>query len=307
MSKAFVFPGQGSQSVGMVDGFVGSSKRFSDRLDEASALIAMDLKTIVSTGPVEELNRTEVTQPAILATSVALHEHFRERGGPQPEFLAGHSVGEYSALVVGGALAFSDAVKLVHQRGRLMQQAVPDGKGKMAAILGLKNDEIEEICADVDGVVSPANYNAPGQLVIAGSAEAVAIASDRCKEAGARRVVALDVSVPSHCSLMNSAAEGLLDLLNATPVQSPRVPVYQNVDARPTSNPETIKSKLVEQVRSPVLWTNCVTSMIRDGASEFFECGPGKVLSGLMRRIDRSANAVALGDFKTFMNLTGVE
>lgn len=306
MAKAYVFPGQGSQSVGMVDDFVKDSKIFSDRLKESSNLIGVDLTSIVSTGPAEELNRTEITQPALLASSVAMYEHFLEMGGPPAELVSGHSLGEYTALVVSGALDFSDGLKLVYERGCLMQQAVPKGEGQMAAVLGLDDKVIERVCERIDGIVSPANFNSPGQVVIAGSAKAVEMASDQCKEEGARRVVPLDVSVPSHCSLMNSAAQGLSDLLDEISVQAPQIPIYQNVDGLPTTNPDEIRSKLVEQVRSPVLWSQCVTSMIRDGAEEFFECGPGKVLSGLMRRIDRSVTTTALGDFNSFVTQVGM-
>lgn len=285
----------------MVDDFLSVSSAFSSRLKEASDLIDVDLTEIVKNGPIEELNRTEITQPALLATSVAMYEHFQSAGGPSAELLAGHSVGEYTALVVSSALAFSDGVELVHQRGRLMQQAVPTGEGLMAAVIGLEDHVVEEICTDIDGVVSPANYNSPGQLVIAGNRKAVEIAADRCQENGARRVIPLEVSVPSHCSLMDSASAGLLGLLDDAPIQVPQVPVYQNVNAKPSTDPDAIRSGLVEQVKSPVLWTECIRSMIRDGATEFFECGPGRVLAGLMRRIDRSAVSVALGDFSSFM------
>lgn len=301
MTKAYVFPGQGSQSVGMVDDFVRESRIFSDRLEEASNLVDIDLKSIVSNGPAEDLNKTEITQPALLAASVAMYEFFLDAGGPPADLLSGHSLGEYSALVIGGAMSFSDGVSLVHKRGRLMQEAVPKGEGQMAAVLGLDDEVIEQVCGRIDGVVSPANFNSPGQVVIAGSADAVAMAVDQCVEAGARRVVPLDVSVPSHCSLMTSAVQGLLVLLSQVQIQAPHTPVYQNVDAEPTTNPDVIRAKLAEQVRSPVLWSRCVTSMIEDGAEEFFECGPGKVLSGLMRRIDRSVKSVALGDLSTFM------
>lgn len=300
MAKAYVFPGQGSQSVGMVDDFVRESRIFSDRLEEASNLVAIDLASIVSSGPAEDLNRTEITQPALMASSVAMYEYFLESGGPPADIVSGHSLGEYSALVVSGAMSFTDGVRLVYERGCLMQEAVPKGEGQMAAILGLDDEVVEQVCGSIDGVVSPANFNSPGQVVIAGSRDAVAIASDQCTEAGARRVVPLDVSVPSHCSLMNSAAEGLLDLLQKVQIQAPCMPVYQNVDALPTSNPDEIRTKLAEQVRSPVLWSQCITAMIGDGAEEFIECGPGKVLSGLMRRIDRSVKSVALGDLGTF-------
>ena len=301
MVKAYVFPGQGSQSVGMVDDFVNDSVVFSDRLKEASNLIAVDLTSMVSNGPAEDLNQTEITQPALLASSVAMYEYFLEMGGPPANLVSGHSLGEYTALVVSEALGFSDGIKLVYERGCLMQKAVPKGEGRMAAVLGLDDEVIEQICERIDGIVSPANFNSPGQVVIAGSSKAVEMASDQCKDEGARRVVPLDVSVPSHCSLMDSAAEGLMDLLDKVSIQTPRFPVYQNVDALPTTNPDEIRAKLVQQVRSPVLWSRCVTSMIRDGAEEFFECGPGKVLSGLMRRIDRSVTSTALGDFNTFM------
>lgn len=299
MTNAFIFPGQGSQSVRMLAEFSSAGTQIDIRLQEASELIQEDLVGLVNDGPAEKLNQTEITQPAILATSIGLFELFQQRGGVSPDCVAGHSVGEYAALVAAGALKFEDAIRVVHARGRLMQQAVPLGQGSMAAILGLDDEVVKEQCEGIQGTVSPANFNAPGQVVIAGQREAVANAGDACKAAGAR-VRELDVSVPSHCSLMEPAARGLKEVLQGITIKQPALPVVQNVNASPTSDPSQILERLVAQVMSPVLWTQCILNMIREGATTFYECGPGKVLSGLMRRIDRNAEVVALGDLDAF-------
>ncbi len=300
MTTAFIFPGQGSQAVGMLSEFSAVGQSVNERLRQASDVLGLDLLAIVQDGPAEELNKTEITQPTLLAVSYGLYELFVANGGTAPQCLAGHSLGEYTALVVSGALEFEEAISLVHQRGQLMQQAAPLGVGSMAAILGLDDDVVTQACNHVNGIVSAANFNSPGQVVIAGSKEAVDAASEACTEAGARRVVPLDVSVPSHCGLMESAAAGMSRLLESAEIKVPRVDVYQNVVGEIVSVADAIRSNLVDQIKSPVLWYQSISSMIRDGASIFYECGPGKVLTGLMRRIDRSAKAIALGDLDTF-------
>ena len=305
MSTAFVFPGQGSQSVGMLADIALPGSILEQRLGEASDVIGFDLSGLVANGPEEELNLTQFTQPALLASSVGLFEAFAEQGGSQPEFLAGHSLGEYSALVAAGSLNFSDGVSLVHQRGKLMQAAVSPGEGSMVAILGLDDSTVIDICESIEGTVSAANFNSPGQVVIAGSTAAVRMASDKCKSSGARRTVPLGVSVPSHCSLMSPAAKEFRNHLQDVHLNAPRVPIYHNVDAETDSDPDSIRQKLVKQLEAPVLWSSCVRSMIRDGASHFVECGPGRVLSGLMRRIDRSVSAASLGDAESFQDALG--
>ena len=300
MALAFVFPGQGSQAVGMLDDVAAEHSILGRRLDQASEILGIDLASIVKDGPAEELNRTEITQPALLTVSVALYEAFKEKGGQEPQMLAGHSLGEYTALTISGVFQFEDAVRLVRERGRLMQGAVPPDVGSMAAVLGLDDDEIGSICESIDGIVSPANFNSPGQVVISGEKVAVESASQACADAGARRVVPIDISVPSHCVLMESAGEELAHVLNEIPMQEPSIPVYQNVNAETTTDVDVIRSNLVAQVSSSVLWTSCVQAMIRDGATKFIECGPGKVLAGLMRRIDRSVPAASIGDLDGF-------
>lgn len=300
MAIAFVFPGQGSQSVGMLAELASEGAQINDRLRQASEIIDEDLVELVSNGPPARLNQTEITQPAILASSIGLFDLFLERGGEAPTCMAGHSVGEYSALVAAGALGFEDGVRIVRERGRLMQLAVPMGQGSMSAVLGLDDERVGEICEETQGTVAPANFNAPGQVVIAGQTESVAAAGEACKTAGARRVLPLDVSVPSHCSLMEPAAVGLAGLLETIAIKRPTVPVYQNVDGSPATDPAQIRENLIAQVKVPVLWTHCILTMIQDGATDFYECGPGKVLAGLMRRIDRSASVVALSDYVAF-------
>ena len=299
MSVAFVFPGQGSQSVGMLDELVATSPIFDQRLTEASDALGFDLTAIVNQGPAERLNQTEITQPALLAVSVALYETWIERGGVAAAAMSGHSLGEYSALTAAGALEFATAVRLVHERGKLMQAAVPSGEGAMAAVLRLDDEELAAICEKVEGVVAPANYNSPGQVVIAGSAAAVDEASTLCEEAGAR-VVVLDVSVPSHCALMSPTSGGVEQLLVASQLQLPRVPVYQNFDGKPAEDVEEIRRKLVSQLSNPVRWSSGISAMVEDGATSMVECGPGKVLTGLSRRIDRSIKALAIGDAAGF-------
>lgn len=287
MSLAFVFPGQGSQTVGMLGAMAEAHDVVRATFDEAGEVLGLGLWELVAEGPQERLNQTEITQPVLLAASTALWRAWQAAGGDSPAILAGHSLGEYSALVCADALDFSDAVALVHQRGRLMQEAVPAGEGAMAAILGLDDDLVAECCAAVDGIVSPANFNAPSQVVIAGTAAAVADAVVRCTEAGARRAVELQVSGPFHCELMAPAQEGFAAALDAVELRMPKIPVLHNVDAAVADSIDGLRGKLIDQIAQPVQWTRCAQAMIGAGADRFVECGAGKVLSGLLKRIDR--------------------
>ena len=302
MGIGYVFPGQGAQEVGMLGDLRTSYGHLDERLVEASEVINEDLIELITNGPSSRLNETEVTQPVMLASSVALYEVWREAGGPEPSAVAGHSLGEYSALTVAGVFDFNAAVKLVRERGKLMQSAVPVGEGAMAAILGLELDELSALCDEADGVVSPANINSPGQVVIAGAKSAVDAVCETVTSRGDRRqrVVPLDVSVPSHCELMKPAAEGVEELLLATTMNSPNYPIYHNVDAEASSDVEGIRSRLIRQLSSPVRWADIVTTMVSNGCDTLIECGPGKVLTGLSRRIDRGIAAKAIGTVDDF-------
>ena len=288
MSLAFVFPGQGSQTVGMLGEIANDHPVIRETFDRAGEILGLPAWELVQQGPQERLNQTELTQPILLTASTALWRAWQSAGGPEPDVLAGHSLGEYSALVCAGAIGFDDAVSLVNRRGALMQEAVPQGQGAMAAILGLDDDVVAGCCDAVDGVVSPANFNAPSQVVIAGTADAVKEAVSRCNEAGARRAVELQVSGPFHCELMAPATQGLAEALESVSLRLPERPVIHNVDGQPASSVEELKSKLLDQVALPVQWTRCVQTMIASGADRFVECGAGKVLSGLLKRIDRT-------------------
>lgn len=294
MSLGIVFPGQGAQSVGMLADIIGAHPEVGRTLDEAGDAMSFDLRCAVLDGPAEVLNRTDVTQPALLAASVAIWRQLRSAGAA-PVAMAGHSLGEYSALVAAGALEFADAVRLVNLRGQLMQRAVPLGEGAMAAILGLDDADIAAACAATEGVVTPANFNAPGQVVIAGAREAVERAADACKAAGAKRAVLLDVSVPSHCALMASISDEFAQKLAETPLQLPEVAVVQNVDGATSADVDSLRKKLVAQLASPVRWTDCVATLLEIGVTQVIECGPGNVLSGLIKRIDRSLKSQATG------------
>ena len=287
MQLGFLFPGQGSQRVGMIEDIAAGSTAVERRYRQASEALGFDLGKIIREGPAEELNKTEITQPALLTVSSALLDEWLERGGAMPAIVAGHSLGEYSALVAAGVLDFAAAVRLVHERGKLMQEAVPAGEGAMAAIIGLDDDTVAECCESVTGVVKPANYNSGGQVVIAGAAAAVAAASSACTEAGARRVVPLDVSVPSHCPLMAPAGDALARLLDDVSLAEPKMPVVQNFDAAVAPNVAAIRENLLRQLVSPVRWSASVATMAASGVSTFVECGPGNVLAGLARRIDK--------------------
>lgn len=304
MTIALVFPGQGSQSVGMLTEFSSCGDSINNRLAEATEILGFDLLKIVSEGPDSLLNQTEITQPAILAVSVGLYDLLQSVANIQPVLMAGHSLGEFSALTSAGALEFTDAVSLVYDRGRLMQGAVPRGEGKMMAVLGLDDVTVENICAEVSGIVTPANFNSPGQVVVAGEEQAVDLVAELCKEKGARRVLPLDVSVPSHCPLMEGITEQFRERLEQLEIRPATVPIVQNATAQPTTDPALIRQNLVAQLAHPVRWHHCVMTMINSKISNILECGPGRVLTGLMRRIDRAIPASALSDPKEFAKLT---
>lgn len=295
---AFIFPGQGSQQLGMLSELAERYAVVRSTFEEASTALGYDLWHLVQEGPAEELNRTDITQPAILAASVAVWRVWKELEGARPAWLAGHSLGEYSALVCSGAMSFADGVRLVRTRGEFMQQAVPSGQGAMAAILGLDADKIEEACASAaqGEIVSAVNYNAPGQIVIAGNVAAVERAILACQQAGARKAMPLPVSVPSHCELMRPAAEKLADELNLIQLTKPRVPVVQNVHAAPETEVAVIRDNLVAQLYRPVRWIDSIEFMAEQGVDTYVECGPGKVLVGLNKRIVKSAKSLAVND-----------
>ncbi len=296
-SLAFVFPGQGSQSVGMLAELGAEFPEVRQAFDEASDGAGLDLWSLAQNGPEAELGRTENTQPALLAASVAVWKVWRAKGGPIPAQMAGHSLGEYSALVCAGALPLRDAAALVAERGRLMQAAMPAGVGSMAAVLGADDEMIQQVCKEVsdEEIVTPANFNSPGQLVIAGHAAAIDRAIQRLGELGVRKVIKLAVSVPSHTPLMRDAAQQLAARMAELPWQVPEIPVLQNADAKAHAGIEFIRAALERQLYMPVLWTDTVQSLVRNGTAKIFECGPGKVLTGLCRRIDKSLDARALG------------
>ncbi len=295
---ALVFPGQGSQSLGMLADIAADHAVIETTFREASEVLGQDLWQLCQTGTTEEINRTDITQPLLLTAGVALWRLWNELEGPQPVCVAGHSLGEYTALVAASAIEFTAAVKLVNLRGKYMQEAVPAGVGSMAAVLGLADEQIVEICeqAAQNQIVSAVNFNSPGQVVIAGHAEAVDRAIKMCKDAGAKRALALAVSVPSHCELMRPAADKLQQALEQIEVNQPNIPVVQNVSATVQQTPQAIKQSLVEQLYRPVLWVDCVNSMVDQGVEQVIECGPGKVLSGLNKRISRQLNVTSIGD-----------
>lgn len=285
---AFLFPGQGSQAVGMLAELAQVSPKVQETFAEASEALGFDLWQLVQEGPEEALNQTINTQPALLAAGVAVWRVWCERTSVRPAWMAGHSLGEFAALVCAESLSFSDAVRLVAERGRLMQSAVPEGMGGMAAILGLEDHIVVRLCREVaagDGVVTAANFNAPGQVVIAGEAEAVARVCEAAKAAGAKRAVVLPVSVPSHCPLMRPAAAEFAGFLEQVPLATPKIDVVHNVDVGMHSAPEVIRTLLVEQLYSPVRWSDTIRFLRDQGVENFVECGPGKVLTGLNRRI----------------------
>ncbi|QBG34533.1 ACP S-malonyltransferase [Litorilituus sediminis] len=294
---AFVFPGQGSQVVAMLSDFA-EQEIVQQTFTEASEALGYDLWQLVAQGPAEKLNQTNFTQPALLTASVALWRLWNSESDIKPDVVAGHSLGEYSALVCAEVLSLADAVKLVEKRGELMQACVPEGVGAMAAVIGLADDVIINACeqAQESEVVSAVNFNSPGQVVIAGHKAAVERAGELCKEAGAKRVLPLPVSVPSHCALMQDAAEKLAVELDKITLNAPKIDVVNNVDVAIESDPEAIKKALVRQLYSPVRWSETVVELAKGGVNVAVEVGPGKVLQGLLKRIDKSINCVSLND-----------
>ncbi|MEK9133281.1 MAG: ACP S-malonyltransferase [Pseudomonadota bacterium] len=298
MSLAFVFPGQGSHSVGMMNALAAEFPVVRQTFSEASQALGYDLWQMVEQGPEEKLNRTEVTQPAMLVAGVATWRAWLASKGPLPQVMAGHSLGEYSALVCAEALDFSDAVKLVADRARFMQEAVPIGQGGIAAILGLDDDAVRKLCeqAAQGEVLDAVNFNSPNQVVIAGAAAAVARAVEQSKAAGAKRAVVLPMSVPAHSRLMHPAAQRMAERIKTVNVRSPRVPVIHNVHLRAESDPEAIRNALVRQIESPVRWVELIQKMAADGVDRMVECGPGKVLAGLNKRIVKTFETLPVYD-----------
>lgn len=300
MTFGFVFPGQGSQSVGMLAGLApaGAESVVRDTFAEASAVLGYDLGELVAQGPEERLNSTECTQPAMLAAGIATWRLWRERGGPEPKVVCGHSLGEFSALVAAGALDFAAAIGLVQFRGRAMQEAVPAGTGAMAAILGLDDAQVIEACHEAaqGNVVEAVNFNSPGQVVIAGARAPVDRAIEIAKRLGAKRAMALPVSVPAHSSLMSSAGQRLAERLATVDLRAPRLRFVSAVDAAPHADPEDLRRLLGRQLSSPVRWTDTVRALAAGGIGTVIECGPGKVLTALNRRIERGLQYLALED-----------
>ncbi len=304
-NTAILFPGQGSQTVGMLAELLAESDVVKATFAEASDALGYDLAALVLDGPAESLNETHRTQPALLTSSVAIYRHFIKAGGEKPSAMAGHSLGEYSALVCAGVISLSEAVKLVEKRGLYMQEAVPAGTGAMYAIIGLADDAIAKACEDAaqGEVVSPVNFNSPGQVVIAGQKAAVERAGELCKEAGAKRALPLAVSVPSHCALMKPAADKLAADLEAITFNTPEISVINNVDVATETASEAIKDALVRQLYSPVRWTETVQKLAQDGLTTTYEFGPGKVLTGLAKRIDKSVSCAAVNDLNTLSSV----
>ena len=306
---AMVFPGQGSQTVGMLAELAGDYPIVQETFKQASEVLGYDLWQLVQEGPAEELNKTWQTQPALLTASVAVYRVWQQKyPALKPEVMAGHSLGEYSALVCAGVLDFQDAVKLVELRGKLMQQAVPEGTGAMYAIIGLDNDAIINACkqAEQGEVVSAVNFNSPGQVVIAGAKAAVERAAALCKEVGAKRALPLAVSVPSHCALMKPAADQLSVSLESITLKAPVVAVLNNVDVKAETDAVAIRNALVRQLYSPVRWTETVEKMAQNGVEVLVEVGPGKVLNGLAKRIVDSLQAVSVNDVKSLDSIEEV-
>lgn len=295
---ALIFPGQGSQQLGMLRELAERYSVVGTTFEEASDALGYDLWKVVQEGPEATLNATACTQPALLSASVAIWRVWQELEGPRPTVMAGHSLGEYSAMVCAGVMGFAEGVQLVRFRGEAMQDAVPAGEGGMAAILGLADDAVEAACASAaqGDIVSAVNYNSPGQVVIAGSAAAVDRAIVACQEAGAKRAMALPVSVPSHCELMRPAAERLAEAMQSVEFRAPRYTVVQNVDAKAHADIDTLRTRLIEQLYQPVRWSSCVETMVAQSVSVFIECGPSKVLTGLNKRIARGAKGLAVND-----------
>lgn len=301
---AFVFPGQGSQKIGMLADIAAKHSLIEETFAESSEALGYDMWKLIQQGEQEEINLTEKTQPILLTASVALWRLWLQQGGIKPSLMAGHSLGEFTALVCAGSLQFTDAVRLVRARGQFMQTAVPVGEGAMAAIIGLDDEVINQICLDVaqGECVQAVNYNSPGQVVIAGKVTAVDRAIEKLKEAGAKRALPLPVSAPFHTELMKPAGEKLAIALADVEILSPEIPVVHNVHAQTENNPEAIRQLLIQQIYSPVKWVSCVETMLAQGVTTTVECGPGKVLSGLNKRIQKSLTAYALEAEEAFLD-----
>ncbi len=298
MKFAFVFPGQGSQTVGMLNAFADNAV-VRETLEEASDALGQDIGKLIAEGPAEELNLTTNTQPVMLSASYAVYRAWQQAGGPAPAIVAGHSLGEYTALVAAGVLAFRDAVPLVRFRAQAMQNAVPVGEGGMAAILGLDDDTVRAVCAEASalgGVVEAVNFNAPAQVVIAGHKAAVEKACELAKAKGAKRALPLPVSAPFHSSLLKPASDQLRDYLADVKLNAPSIPVVNNIDVAFATDPAAIRDALVRQAAGPVRWVECVQAIGAQGVTHLIECGPGKVLAGLTKRIDGNLSGVSVAD-----------
>ena len=295
MKLALVFPGQGSQSVGMLQGYAGIPG-VHEVLEEAKRILGAEFTTLLDQGPAEQLELTVNTQPAMLTAGHVAYVAWRALGGPEPEIVAGHSLGEYTALVASGALRFADALPLVRFRAQAMQEAVPQGEGAMAAILSLDEQKVKQACSEASGVVQAVNFNSPEQIVIAGEKAAVQRAAERCVSLGAKRAVPLPVSAPFHSSLMKPAGEKLRGYLAKVAIATPKLRLVNNVDVKVESAPEAIKDALVRQASSPVRWVETIRAMRAQGVTHVIECGPGRVLAGMVKRIDKDIRTASLGE-----------
>ena len=308
MKTVFMFPGQGSQSIGMMSRLLAESAVAKDVFSEASEAIALDLLSIAEAGPESVINQTAITQPIVLTASLAMWETWKKNSDFKPDYVCGHSLGEYTALVASGVLSLKDAVRLVHVRGQLMQHAVPEGEGGMAALLGLADELVAQACQEAaqGEVVAPANFNSPGQVVISGATEALERAITLAKEKGAKRAAKLPVSVPCHCDLLKPASESLAAEMNKLAFQEPGMPVMQNVNAKLARDLQKLKANLLTHLYSPVLWSQSIAALVAEGAGVFVECGPGKVLSGLNKRIDKSVISMSMDDMASMNEVLSV-
>jgi len=305
MSFSIIFPGQGSQSIGMMSELAAHHSLVKDLFVEASDILGVDMWAMTQEGPIESLSQTENTQPALLTAGLAAWRVWQELGGDKPSIMAGHSLGEYTALVAAGALSFSDGVALVRDRGHYMQEAVPAGEGGMAAIIGLEDEQVIKVCADIaeDDVLQAVNFNAPGQVVIAGSAAAIERAAPAMKEAGAKRALPLPVSIPAHSSLMSPASARLAERLSSIDIILPTIPVLHNCNVQIASSADNVKANLVSQLDSPVRWVESVVTMHQQGVDSFIESGPGKVLGGMVKRIVKGVNVSCIDKPDAFESL----